>query len=307
MSGPTVGRELPLVDPLARRVDTARMRRVEAVLAAGAARVAECRTLLDRPAAGLERLDTHARALLADLRAAGPLTRIDARVRSERHEILDSPDVPPRVRQRAMRRLEALNERAGAHAIFLRTLDQVLGDHPAPHVYELAAGTGGLARRHGAALRRRRRGLRWTISDLDERVLGASEREWLRAERRDVLALSELEGVDLFLCVQAAHHLPPGVLLGLFAQARSAPLGLLVLDVHRGPLVAGLAGLAGLALGRDRIVALDGIQSARRAFLPAELALLARVAGLRVRRVGPLGPAYLALHAVGGGRGDELP
>ena len=65
---------------------------------------------------------------------------------------------------------------------------------------------------------------------------------------------------------------------------------------------------AGSITIRDgRIVALDGIQSARRAFLPAELALLARVAGLRVRRVGPLGPAYLALHAVGGGRGDELP
>ncbi len=295
-----IGAALPALDPLARATDAARMKLVDEVLAEHAALVEETRTLAADPEDAVERLDEIARHLLGALRGTGPFEAFDAWVRSDLPEILDAPDVNARTRRRAMKRLEALNDQSGAHVLFANAIERALGDGDAPHVYEVAAGTGGLARHAGPLLLATRPGLRWTISDLDEAGLGASDRDppWLAAEGRNALALSELDDVDLFVCAQAAHHLPPGVVVGMLGQAARAPRGVLILDVHRGGLVATLAGTAGVLLGRNRIVAIDGVRSARRAFTPAELALLARLAGLRVLRAGPLGPAYAVLHAV---------
>jgi hypothetical protein len=276
------------------------MKRVDGVLDAHTGLTDECRELSRTPSAHVPRLDEIASRLLDALRATGPFGAVDAWVRSDAPEILDDPDVEEAVRSRAMKRLEALNDQSGAHVLFADAIDAALDDGDAPHVYELAAGTGGLARHAGPLLLRARPALRWTISDLDEAGLGATEDDppWLRAEHRDALALSALSDVDLFVCAQAAHHLPAGVVVGLLAQAGRAPRGILILDVHRGGLVAGVAGAAGALLGRNRIVAVDGMRSVRRAFTPAELVLLARLAGLRVLRAGPLGPAYAVLHAI---------
>jgi hypothetical protein len=261
--------------------------------------VDRARALLGDERPALPLLDAVARQLLGALRSGGPLAALDAFVQDEREEILDDPAIDPAVRERSMRRLEALNESSGAHRLFARTVAAALGDGPAPHVYELAAGTGGLARCMGEGLRRRHPELRWTISDRDERVLAASPSDppWLHAEMRDLLGDEPFPEADLFLCVQAAHHLPPGLVLLLLHRGGAARRGVLLLDVHRGALLAGLAAVAASVLARDRIVVLDGVQSARRAFTPAELALLARAAGLHVERAGPLGPAYLQLRA----------
>lgn len=272
---------------------------VAEVLEAEASSVERARALLADERPDLGALDAIARHLLERMRRRGPLSAVDGWLRSEREEILDDPAIDPAVRERAMQRLERLTESSGAHLLFARAIDSALGDVREPHIYEVAAGTGGLARAVGERLRRRRPGLRWTISDRDERVLAPSpsDPDWLRAETRDLRAPGPLPEADLFLCVQAAHHLPPGLVSLLLHRGAAAPCGLLLIDVHRGPLVAGLAAVAASVLARDRIVTLDGVQSARRAFIPAELALLARTAGLRVKGAGPLGPAYLQLSA----------
>jgi len=275
------------------------MARIDDVLARESATVARAGALLASTSPSLAALDLVARLLLDALRAEGPLGALDGWLRDEREELLDDPAIDPAVREHSMRRLEALNESSGAHRLFARTIADALGDRPSPHVYEIAAGTGGLARSMGESLRRRIPGLRWTISDRDERVLKASPNDppWLEAEARDLLGTEPFPAADLFLCVQAAHHLPPGLVLLLLHRGASARRGVLIIDVHRGPVIAGLAAVAATALARDRIVILDGVQSARRAFTPADLALLARAAGLEVLRAAPLGPAYLQLRA----------
>lgn len=294
-----LGSRLPPIDAFSRVTDQARMGRIDDVLRRESRTVEQARAHLEAPSPSLAALDSVARPLLEALRAEGPLAALDGWLRDEREEILDDPAIDPALREHSMRRLEALNESSGAHRLFARTIAAALGDRPSPHVYEIAAGTGGLARTMGASLRRKVPGLRWTISDRDERVLNASPSDppWLEAEARDLLGTEPFPGADLFLCVQAAHHLPPGLVLLLLHRGASARRGVLIIDVHRGPVVAGLAAVAATALARDRIVVLDGVQSARRAFTPAELALLARAAGLEVLRAGPLGPAYLQLRA----------
>lgn len=295
------GSALPSLDPLARLTDAARMRAVDGLVAARAAEVEECRRLCLEAPPNLRRIDEIARGALGTLREVGPLSALDAWVHRERLEILDGDDVDPRVRAEAMRRLEAVNDGTGAHAVFTEAIDRALGAEGGAHVYEVAAGTGGLARRMGSELRGRRPGLRWTVSDIDVDILAAksADPQWLLRERRDALDLGGLDDVDLFICVQATHHFSPGLVVAVLAQARCSRLGMLVLDVHRGGLVAGAAGIVGTVVGRNRIVALDGMRSARRAYTPAELSLLARFAGVRVVRSGPVGPAYLALHVVG--------
>ena len=297
-----VGSRLPPADVFAHVTDRARMARIDELVVREAATVARGRALLEGSSPSLAALDSVARPLLDALRQVGPLASLDQRLHDEREEIMDDPTIDPDVRAHSMKRLELLNESSGAHLLFARIIDQALGDNPAPHVYELAAGTGGLARSMGEHLRERRPGLRWTISDRDEQVLAASPSDpsWLRAEGRDLLGAEPFPDADLFLCVQAAHHLPPGLVLLLLHRGARARRGLLLLDVLRGVWVAGVAAFAATILARDRIVVLDGIQSARRAFTPAELALLARVAGLRVEDVGALGPAYLQLRATQG-------
>jgi len=295
-----LGAALPPLDPFARVTDTARLKALDELLGERAGEVAECQALSAEPTASIDRIDAIARATLGALRSRGPFETLDTWVRTDAAEILDAPDIDPEVRAEALRRLEALNEESGAHALFAGALEAALDDRPAPHVYEVAAGTGGFARRAGPGLRDARPELRWTVSDLDAGGLetGAEDPSWLRKEARDAVALGDISGVDLFLCVQAAHHLSPGMVVRFLARASRAPLGALILDVHRGGVVAGVAGVVGAALGQNRIVALDGMRSARRAYTPAELALLARLAGARVVRAGPLGPAYAVLHAV---------
>jgi len=276
------------------------MKALDQLLGERAQQVAECQALSADETVSTGRIDAIARAALGALRARGTFGAIDTWVRTEATEILDAPGIDPNVRSEALRRLEALNEDSGAHTLFAGALEAALDDRPAPHVYEVAAGTGGFARRAGPGLRAGRPKLRWTVSDLDATGLetGADDPPWLRTEVRDALALGDITGVDLFLCVQAAHHLTPGMVVRFLARASRAPLGALILDVHRGGVVAGLAGVVGAALGRNRIVALDGMTSARRAYTPSELALLARLAGARVVLARALGPAYSVLHAV---------
>ena len=276
------------------------MKVLNELLGERAEEVAECQALSADEMASTDRIDAIARAALGALRARGPFGAIDTWVRTDVAEILDAPGLDPAVRAEALRRLESLNEESGAHALFAGALESVLDDRPAPHVYEVAAGTGGFARRVGPRLRAVWPELRWTVSDLDATGLetGAEDPPWLRKEVRDALALGDISGVDLFLCVQAAHHLSPGMVVRFIARASRAPLGALIIDVHRGGVVAGLAGVVGAALGQNRIVALDGMRSARRAYMPAELALLARLAGARVVVARALGPAYTVLHAV---------
>lgn len=229
---------------------------------------------------------------------------LDKRVRTTSPEILDGDGVTPARRDAAMRGLARLNDRSGAHLTWSREILERLPPSGArsrsTHVYELAAGTGDFARALHQAATDTGRALHVTISDLDEAVLrGPSEQErgWLAVARCDATRLGTLAGVDLVLCVQAAHHLTPSQLVRLLGNAAREAPRVLIIDVYRAANHVLVAGLGALLFGRDRIVILDGMRSIRRGYTPVELLLLASIAApdRPDARAEGIAPAYTLL------------
>jgi SAM-dependent methyltransferase len=232
------------------------------------------------------------------------LAFVDGLVRSELPELLDRPGVPERFKELTMHTLHRANLQAGSYDHWLLLLHALLGDAPA-HVYDLAAGTGGFARH---AARHARSPLRMTSSDRSARYVGrgmrAAEQEgvtqvrWEVCDALDLRAARERGDVDLFLCTQAAHHFSPGALVQLLSHGvHSARRGVLIIDLLRSASTAiGTAILAAVSAPWPGLI-VDGFQSARRAYTPAELTLLATLAGCDRIDARPFGPAWCTLHA----------
>jgi SAM-dependent methyltransferase len=312
---------LPAVAPLAGRLDGRRAGRVEALLSARRAQVRDarqaCDAMLERGADDAARasLDAVAAALLGELRGDergdGALrrgaTRLDAAVRSDGAELLDVGFVPQRVKDFTMRLLHRTNVLAGSYEVWTGAVAAALGDRDDAHVYELAAGTGGYAR-HLARRQPPGRRVRVTSSDLSPayvsigaeaaRAEGVSDVTWEVCDALDLRRLRDRGDVDLFLCTQAAHHLSAGQLVQMISQAiHAAPEGLLVIDLLRSATTA-LGTLALTAVVAPwPVLMYDGFQSVRRAYTPAELSLLARLAGAGRVDARPYGPAWCLLHA----------
>ncbi len=302
-----------LLAPFAVRLDERRRSRVDELIVEERATVQEisaaCARLAEGPddgaAAAIDRGVAH---MLAGLRAAGgssgALEAVDDVVRSDELEWLDLEWVPGVAKRAGMKLLHLVNGVTGAYPKWSEVLAEALGPTPTrpAHVHDLAAGTGGFARwlamhpPHGLELR-------VTSSDLDPGYVALGERAArrehaaVRFETRDALDLRGIGPVDLFVCTQATHHLGPARVLRMIAQAIAhAPRGIVIVDVYRA---------AGVALGTGAVLALialpimrDGVLSVRRSYTPAELALLARLAGARVVRAEPVGAVHCVLHAL---------
>ena len=313
---------LPPVDLAARRLDRARANRVDDVLATRRAAVAEvsaaCAALTEAPDDRLaRRVDRLAAELLQELRltpSRAPridraLGRADALLRSDAPELLDLDLLPQSVKDFSMRLLHRFNAAAGSYDVWTAALADALGPAADAHVYDLAAGTGGYAR-HLARHQPPGRRVRVTSSDLSPdyvavgeataRAEGIAEVRWEARDALDLRALRERGDVDLFLCTQAVHHLTPGQVTRMVAQAVAAsPGGLLVIDLMRGPL-ATLAAPVVVALAAPWPVLLyDGWLSVRRAYTPAEFTLLARLAGAREVSSRAWGPGWCVLRTKG--------
>jgi SAM-dependent methyltransferase len=312
---------LPPLDSTALRLDRYRRARIDDVLATRRGAVdaiaAACSALADAPDDVLaqrvdrlvsEVLDEFRRVPTGAPRAERSLGRLDAWLRSEAPELLDREALlPPPVKDFSMRLLHRVNTVVGSYDVWTAVLVEALGAVRKAHVYDLAAGTGGYAR-HLARHPPEGIELRITSSDLSPSYVAAGEAQAraegcarLRWEVRDALdlrALRERGDVDLFLCTQAVHHLTPGQVTRMVRQAiDAAPGGLLVIDLMRSPLSA-LATPLFVALAAPwPVLVYDGFQSVRRAYTPAELQLLARLAGARAVSVRAWGPAWCVLRA----------
>ncbi|MBM4342955.1 MAG: class I SAM-dependent methyltransferase [Deltaproteobacteria bacterium] len=322
-----LGRHIPgaWVAPVASALDRGQQGKVEAFLSSDQARwtadgdlVAQAtRTNGDDPGtAELDAaVDRAARQWLARLRAlpfqgdAGTWQRLaahlDGWVRSERSEILESRWLPEPLRRFEMATLDRANRQFGSYALWADRVASLLADRPAPHVVDLAAGSGGFLR--WVAAHRRDIGWRMTATDLEGEFVAQGHALAQRAgvpvqfERRDATRIGVFDPpADLFVCTQSAHHMPPGVLVRMMASAMaSAPAGLWLVDIARG-----IGHAVGIGLGTATSIPfpplmLDGMQSSRRAYSGAELHLLARLAGARTVMVEALGPVHVVLHAVG--------
>lgn len=310
---------LPPIGRVAARLDAHRDARVAPLLSARRGATLAVREALDvlrdhddPGAAGT--VHRHARELLEELRehvqvptpALRAARRVDQGLRSDGVELLDRHGFPHVLKTPTMLGLHWVNLALGSYPVWAGCVDAALGSRTTARVYDLAAGTGGFARwlaRNPPA----GRSLTLTTSDRDPGYVAAGARAAardgasVRFETRDALdlrALRDARSVDMFLCTQAAHHLHPGQLVRMIAQSiEAAPGGILLLDLSRSLATAlGTAGLLA-AIAPWPVLLYDGVLSARRAYTPAELRLLAALAGADAIEARPLGPAHLLLHA----------
>jgi SAM-dependent methyltransferase len=305
--------DLPVPPLPSSRLDRRRAARVDAILrdpAAEEARIAR-ETLLRGPDEGAARaLERSVSHLLAELRAPDggdtwmrATQKLDDVLRSDRLELLDRDDVPAPTKRLGMRLLHWVNTAIGSYVVWRRAVAQALEGCTTAHVHDLAAGTGGFAR---YLAKRPIEGieLRLTSSDIDAGFVALGEEAARKEgaavtfEVRDALDLSDTRGVDLFVCTQATHHLRPGMVVRMIAHAiASAPRGVLIVDLMRSVFsMVGTGALLAVTAPMPLLLH-DGILSVRRSYTPAELTLLARLAGAGSIETHMLGAGHCMLHA----------
>jgi 2-polyprenyl-3-methyl-5-hydroxy-6-metoxy-1,4-benzoquinol methylase len=307
---------LPPTSVLAARVEARRAEKLDAVLTAHAGVVRAGVEACERR--DMEALAAASRTLLGALRSSSAngsivsrgASRLDEWVRTERLELLDLDAVPESAKRIGMRILHWVNLTIGSYPVWQREVLEALGGLGRAHVHDLAAGTGGFAlwlAEHPAPECE----MRLTSSDLVASYVAigaaAARRRGLPVafETRNVLDLEEARGVDLFVCTQATHHLPPAVAVRMIHQAvRASDRGLLLIDLVRS--LSTVAG-TGVVLGSNPLfvpIMRDGVLSVRRSYTPSELTLLARLAGARHVRSRVLGAGHYAFHARGVAQGS---
>jgi ubiquinone/menaquinone biosynthesis C-methylase UbiE len=205
-----------------------------------------------------------------------------------------------------MRWLDKLNRDLDNYARWQALVLEAVQDVPDARIEDIAAGAAGFL--IWVAEHSPRRDLQLTSSDYAADYVTQGQQAVARmstqalpiaVEQRDATQLAQRAGeLDLVVCTQATHHMPHALVARLLHQSmRAASRGVLVVDVLRssGSLIAAALGsnLSTPALP----LMVDAMQSVRRGFLPAELALLAHVAGAQVVRAEAQGPAYVVLRA----------
>ncbi len=305
--------------PLALRLDTALQHSIPELLDEERRTVAHVADLLAAVATqpdplDLALLDQLVRRLQARLRAlacqAHPelraVERLDRLLKSERAEIMDAPWAPRWLHAAEMRWLEKLNLDLDNYARWRQLMLDAVQDVPDARIEDVAAGAAGffiwLAQHAG------RQDLQLTASDYSADYVAQGQRAVAQLSRdalplavvqRDATQLADLAGqVDLVVCTQATHHMSHALVARLLHQSLlAASRGVLVIDLLRsgGSLLA--AALASNLSTPAPPLMLDAMQSVRRGFLPAELALLAHLAGAQFVRAEAFDPAYVVLRA----------
>lgn len=276
----------------------------------------------DRRAAGAE-LEGLVDQLLVELRQevwrrsrAGSATErlagaIDARLHHQGSEHMDDPTIDEGVRTRIVADLERVNGLIGSYERLVDVAGTWL-DGPGPvTVLDLASGHGGLPlwlATRGPALGL---DLRVIASDLQPAYLAlaraAAEERGVPLQTRVLDALHmDLEPgeVDVITCTLALHHLRPGQVSVLLAEAvRVAGRGVVFMDGLRA--LTQLVGGVGIfvAVGAPRPSLHDTVVSVRRMFATEELALMVACApGCARASTTYVSPAWSAVRAQGAGQ-----
>lgn len=208
-------------------------------------------------------------------------------------EHIDDPDMPEDVRRLIMSSLHHTNRLLGFYdrvlGVFMPYLDLTPGR--TTRVLDLAAGHGGFVIELARLAREKQLSLDLTASDLQEDYLRLGESEArsqgldVRFVVQDALDLSNLEHprgpedeYDIITCTQSLHHFSPGQVAVMFeAAARVARRAVIFLDLCRSALAAAGATAYFVTRFGSRASAHDALISLRRAFVPEEMTLLARL------------------------------
>lgn len=208
----------------------------------------------------------------------------DLSVRRRQPEIMDRPELDPRLHRAALRGLARVNAVSGTVRRLWAAL-RAPGRPRAKRVLDLACGGGDVA--VGLARRAARAGARLEVHGCDvsptaldrARQLAARHGVTVRFFRADALAPLP-EGYDTLYCSLFLHHLDDDAAVRLLAGMGRVARSVLISDLVRSPIGYLLAYVGCRLLSGSPIVRSDGPVSVAAAFTPAEALALAGRAGL---------------------------
>ena len=217
-----------------------------------------------------------------------PVLLTPARRRGE--EILARPGVAPEVVTRALTDVAKTNALFGGTRAALAELERAVPDLPRnATLLDVATGLGDIPR---AAAERfsARDGLRLTTIGVDkaEELVVAARPNLGDAICGDALSLPfRSRSVDVVLCSQFLHHLPPDEAIALIREMnRVARIRVVISDLRRSRLAAAGLWIASFPLRFHSVSRHDGVLSVMRGFTAGELeSIIAKAVGPGARAV----------------------
>jgi len=207
-------------------------------------------------------------------------------------ELLDGTAVPFEEVVRSLHDIGLVN-RWGGEGALVRQLAARLPAGRAARLLDVGAGSGEVARRVEAALRRRGRATRVVAIDRQWRHLAAGRRldvDDLPAAAADAFQLPFADGsFDWAFSTLVFHHFSPEENVAILREVARVARGVCVLDLRRHLVPLLFVRAAGPLFFRSPISCVDGAASVRQAYTPAEARAIAGRAlpRARVARVFP--------------------
>ncbi len=181
-------------------------------------------------------------------------------------EILDDPNVPDELVERAYRDMAAIHHVLGDVRFLVRAIRR--DSEPVRRILDVGCGTGLVVQRVGRAL-----GVDVVGVDIRPRHNVCAPIPILRADA----CVEPLPVADVAFCMYLSHHLSPLDLIQLIRNAGRYCRRFILLDLVRHPLPLALFRLFVAPLVCE-IDAEDGRRSIRRSYTPSELRAITRVA-----------------------------
>ncbi len=215
---------------------------------------------------------------------------------------MDAPDLERARHVKALRALETVNLLSGTAGRIWREVVSLTRDNPRPlRVLDVACGGGDVA----VALQRRadRADLRVEVQGCDRSPVALEHGQRLARDRgvgvhffeHDALGGALPPDFDLICCSLFLHHLDEPEAVQLLAALAATGAAVLIQDLRRTRLGYLTAWLALHALSRSDVARVDGLRSVAGAFTMAEVAALARRAGLAQATLRPCWPQRFTL------------
>jgi 2-polyprenyl-3-methyl-5-hydroxy-6-metoxy-1,4-benzoquinol methylase len=205
-------------------------------------------------------------------------------------EHLDGP-LPPAVRRATLDDIDFLNAWFGGYALTLSRIRRVAARLPRERrllLVDVGGGQGAFAIAVVRWARRRGRSVRVLVVDTDATALATARRRTAAAYPEIALVQADaaalpLRGMDVAVATLILHHLERAAVVDCLAQMAKAASLSVVNDLLRTRASLVLVWLATRVLRLHPVSRHDGPLSVRRAYSPAELAVLAARAGVRAR------------------------
>lgn len=213
-----------------------------------------------------------------------PAILVPPRIRGE--EILDRPDIDPRVVRRSIADVAKANALFGGVRAALAELDDAAASLPR-HSSLLDVGTGIGDIPKAAAAHLKDRGITLTTFGLDaaEELADVSRKNVDAPVCADALRIPFGDrSVDVVLCSQFLHHMVPDDAVMLIREMnRVARVRVIISDLRRSWIAAGGLWIASFPLRFHPVSRHDGVVSVMRGFTRTELRdLISRALGIRV-------------------------